>query len=688
MKLILNSPFWYILLCIALGLVGAFLLYRKDKNLGELSSLWKKILAGLRFVSISFLAFLLLEPLLEFSKEKIEKPIIILANDNSESMIFSKDSLAVKQQLKHNFEELEKKLSSKYEVVTYNFGEEINEGLNYDFNSKTTNISAFFKEIQNRYYNRNLGGVVLATDGIYNAGSNPLFETKKLKNIPVYTIALGDTTIKKDVFIENILHNRLVYKGNKFPVVVEVKAEQFAGRSTVVKVQKGGKVLGQKTITFGSNTELNKVSFELTAEGNGLQKYDVSVSELEGEFTVNNNYRSFYIDVLESKEKILILANSPHPDVNAIKLALESNENYEVTAELVNGFKGEPSEYNLVVAVNLPSASLSLEEAKVPVLFMLGNQTDFNKFNSLNKGLEVLNSKGYTESQVYLNPEFSSFKVSQELSSFVSNFSPLQVPFTTKYGLANSAEVVLYQKIGPVKTKYPLLAFNKKGETKYGFFVGEGVWSWKFQDYSLNGSNARFNELFTQSAQFLIAKEDKSLFRVFGETSYNEGDKIKFEAEVYNSSYELINSGEVKMKIVNEQDEDFTYLFSNTGERYGLNAGTLQPGNYKYVATTKVNGSNMTRNGEFSVNELQLEQNNSVANHQLLFNMSDVSGGKMVSLNETNSLAKLIEESEGTSDVIYQEKDIDDLINIKYIFFLLLALLSIEWFVRKRNGGY
>ena len=688
MKLILNSPFWYILLCLAIGVLGAFLLYRKDKSLGELSSIWKKILAGLRFVSISFLAFLLLEPLLEFSKEKIEKPILVIANDNSQSMIFSQDSVAVKNQLKLNLEELEAKLSSKYELVTYSFGDEIKEGFSFDYDSKSTDISGFFKEIQNRYYNRNLSGIVLATDGIYNSGSNPLFETKKLKNIPVYTIAVGDTATKKDVFIDQVLHNRLVYKGNKFPVTVEVKAEQCAGKSSVVKITKGGKVLGQKPINFTNNSDFKQVSFELSAEGNGLQKYNVSVSGVEGEFSKSNNFRSFYIDVLESKEKILILANSPHPDVNAIKLALESNENYEVKTDLVSNFKGKVNEFNLVVAFNLPSSSNKLEESNIPVLYILGNQTNFNKFNSLKKGVEVLNAKGFTESQSYLNPNFSSFKVSQELSSFVSNFSPLQVPFTTKYSLTNSAEVVLYQKIGPVKTKYPLLAFNKKDNTKYGFFLGEGLWRWKLQDYSLNEDNTRFNELFTQSAQYLISKEDKSLFRVFGETSYKENDKIKFEAEVYNSSYELVNKGEVKMKIVNEQNEDFTYLFSKVGERYGLDAGVLPSGNYKYSASTNIKGNNTVRSGEFSVNEIKLEQNNSVANHQLLFNMSDVTGGKMVSLDQVSSLANFITENGEASDVIFQEKDVDDLINIKYIFFFLLLLLAIEWFVRKRNGGY
>lgn len=688
MKLILNSPFWCILLCIAIGALGAFLLYRKDKNLTELSSLWIKTLVVLRFVSISFLSFLLLEPLLEFSKEKVEKPILILANDSSESMIFSKDSLKVKQQLKQSFQELEKKLSTKYDVIRCSFGDEIKQGFDFHFDSKTTNISSFFKEIQNRYYNRNLSGIVIATDGIYNSGSNPLFEAKKLKNIPVYTIPVGDTATKKDVFIDQVLHNRLVYRGNKFPVVVEVKAEQFRGKSCMVKISKGGRVIGNKSIIFSTISDFKQVSFELKAEGNGLQKYKVSVSELDGEFSTNNNYKSFYIDALESKERILILVNSPHPDVNAVKSALESNENYEVQTELISSFNGKLEEYNLVIAFNLPSSTTKLEEYNIPVLYMLGNQTDFNKFNALKKGVEVLNSKGFTESQAYFSSSFSSFTVSQELNSFIANLSPLQVPFTIQYSLVNSAEIVLFQRIGSVKTKYPLLVFNKKNNTKYGFFIGEGVWRWKLQDYSLNESNERFNQLFTQSAQYLISKEDKSLFRVFGETTYKENDKVKFEAEIYNSSYELVNTNEVKMKITNEKNEDFTYLFSKVGGRYGLESGVLPPGNYQYIASTNIKGNYTIRAGEFSVDEVRLEQNNSVANHQLLFNMSDVTGGKMINLEEVNSLGDFILENGEASEVIFQEKDIDDLINMKYVFFLLLALLSIEWFVRKRNGGY
>ncbi len=691
MKLLLNSPLWYVLLCIAIAGLGAFLLYRKDRNLAELSTLWKRVLAALRFLSLFFLAFLLLEPLLEYSKKKVEKPIIVLAHDNSESMVFANDSVVVKSQLGESYNSLKAKLSADYEVVSYSVGDKVSENPTFDFKDKQTNLSEFFTEIQNRYYNRNLGGIVLASDGIYNSGGNPVFEAKKLKNVPVFSIQVGDTTPQKDLLIEEISHNRLVYKGNKFPVVVTVKAEQLNGVKTNVVVSKNGRVLGKKPISVNNDLYLTQSSFELESEGTGLQKYDVRVETVNGEFTTTNNYKSFYVDVLESKQKILILANSPHPDINALKLGFQSNENYEVTTNLAQDFKDKIEEFSLVVLYNLPSQNegLSLlKDKEVPLLLVVGNQTNVNSFNTLKKGITINNSKGFTEAQAYVNTDFSQFTISPGLVSFVNSFPPVQVPFTQKYSVSNSTETAIYQRIGPVKTKYPLLAFNKNGAYKTGMLLGEGIWRWRLQDYSNNGSSDLFNELIVQTAQYLVSKEDKSLFRVFRKTAYSENEKVQFEAEVYNKSYELVTTSDANMKIFNEQKEEFSYTFSKVGDSYKLNSGSLKPGSYTYVATSTSKGGKLTRTGEFSVEELKVEQNNPVANHQLLFNLSDVTGGEVLSISGLSSLDEKLKKQENLVDVIYQEKDVDDLINMKVIFFFILLLLGIEWFVRKRNGGY
>lgn len=691
MKLLLNSPLWYVLLCIAIAGLGAFLLYRKDRNLAELSTLWKRVLAALRFLSLFFLAFLLLEPLLEYSKKKVEKPIIVLAHDNSESMVFANDSVVVKSQLEESYNSLKAKLSADYEVVSYSVGDKVSENPTFDFKDKQTNLSEFFTEIQNRYYNRNLGGIVLASDGIYNSGGNPVFEAKKLKNVPVFSIQVGDTTPQKDLLIEEISHNRLVYKGNKFPVVVTVKAEQLNGVKTNVVVSKNGRVLGKKPISVNNDLYLTQSSFELESERTGLQKYDVRVETVNGEFTTTNNYKSFYVDVLESKQKILILANSPHPDINALKLGFQSNENYEVTTNLAQDFKDKIEEFSLVVLYNLPSQNegLSLlKDKEVPLLLVVGNQTNVNSFNALKKGVTINNSKGFTEAQAYVNTDFSQFTISPGLVSFVNSFPPVQVPFTQKYSVSNSTETAIYQRIGPVKTKYPLLAFNKNGAYKTGMLLGEGIWRWRLQDYSNNGSSDLFNELIVQTAQYLVSKEDKSLFRVFRKTAYSENEKVQFEAEVYNKSYELVTTSDANMKIFNEQKEEFSYTFSKVGDSYKLNSGSLKPGSYTYVATSTSKGGKLTRTGEFSVEELKVEQNNTVANHQLLFNLSDVTGGEVLSISGLSSLDEKLKKQENLVDVIYQEKDVDDLINMKVIFFFILLLLGIEWFVRKRNGGY
>ena len=691
MKLLLNSPLWYVLLCIAIAGLGAFLLYRKDRNLAELSTLWKRVLAALRFLSLFFLAFLLLEPLLEYSKKKVEKPIIVLAHDNSESMVFANDSVVVKSQLEESYNSLKAKLSADYEVVSYSVGDKVSENPTFDFKDKQTNLSEFFTEIQNRYYNRNLGGIVLASDGIYNSGGNPVFEAKKLKNVPVFSIQVGDTTPQKDLLIEEISHNRLVYKGNKFPVVVTVKAEQLNGVKTNVVVSKNGRVLGKKPISVNNDLYLTQSSFELESERTGLQKYDVRVETVNGEFTTTNNYKSFYVDVLESKQKILILANSPHPDINALKLGFQSNENYEVTTNLAQDFKDKIEEFSLVVLYNLPSQNegLSLlKDKEVPLLLVVGNQTNVNSFNALKKGVTINNSKGFTEAQAYVNTDFSQFTISPGLVSFVNSFPPVQVPFNQKYSVSNSTETAIYQRIGPVKTKYPLLAFNKNGAYKTGMLLGEGIWRWRLQDYSNNGSSDLFNELIVQTAQYLVSKEDKSLFRVFRKTAYSENEKVQFEAEVYNKSYELVTTSDANMKIFNEQKEEFSYTFSKVGDSYKLNSGSLKPGSYTYVATSTSKGGKLTRTGEFSVEELKVEQNNTVANHQLLFNLSDVTGGEVLSISGLSSLDEKLKKQENLVDVIYQEKDVDDLINMKVIFFFILLLLGIEWFVRKRNGGY
>jgi len=60
----------------------------------------------------------------------------------------------------------------------------------------------------------------------------------------------------------------------------------------------------------------------------------------------------------------------------------------------------------------------------------------------------------------------------------------------------------------------------------------------------------------------------------------------------------------------------------------------------------------------------------------------------MVYPDNMQTLTSLINESAAAKPVMREIVRTQSIINLKWICFVLLALLGIEWFVRKFNGGY
>ncbi len=114
----------------------------------------------------------------------------------------------------------------------------------------------------------------------------------------------------------------------------------------------------------------------------------------------------------------------------------------------------------------------------------------------------------------------------------------------------------------------------------------------------------------------------------------------------------------------------------------------MPAGEYKYDAQTKVGDKIYKQHGEFSISALQIELTNTIADHQLLYSLAKKHDGEMVYPADMDKLASRLNAREDIKSVSYTEKKLNDMINLKWIFFLLLALLSFEWFMRKRNGAY
>ncbi len=691
MNIITESPSWFIVFCLLAGFVYTFILYRKDKKFSEVNLWLIRLMAAFRFLVVTILCFLLLSPLLKTVSRTTEKPVIVIAQDNSESLVVGKDSAYYRNEYKANLQKLMNVLGEKYDVRLYSFADKIRQLSSSDslsFNEKQTDISALFDEIETRYSNRNLGAVILASDGLYNKGSNPVFTSDKIK-IPVYVVALGDTTIKKDVILTKVEHNRLAYLGNEFPLEVVVNAKQLKGKSSTLTISKNNAILFTQVINFNSDAYTVTVPVLLQAKETGLQHYSVRLSTVTDEMSKANNYRDVFIDVLDARQKVLLLSDAPHPDIAAIKQSIEANQNYEVESFTAESFDKPLKKYNLVILHSLPNAKnpatklmSDLNAADVPVWSFSGansiQRTDLSILSKVNKTNEV---------EPVLEENFPLFTISEELRKAINDFPAVACPFGGAPS-DNGSNALFYQRIGIVDTKTPLMTFTSNAQVKTAVFTGEGIWRWRLQNFAATGNHSLFDEFVSKTVQYLSVKVDKSFFKVLGKNNFFENEAIELEAEVYNDSYELINEPEVNIVISNSDNKKFNYTFSKTTNAYRLNAGMMPVGEYKYEAKVKVGAKVYAQKGEFSVTALQVELTNTVADHQLLYSLAKKHDGELVYPSQLESLAVKLNARDDIKTVSYSEKKLRDVINIKWIFFLLLIFLSFEWFMRKRNGAY
>ena len=693
MILFTEYPFWFIVICFILGLLYSLILYFKNKKY-ELSKAYIILLAVLRFVSVSMIAILLLSPLIKTVNNYTQKPILVFAQDNSSSVIKNKDSVFYKSEYLKNLKSVEAKLSGKYEIKNYSFGSKLTQSNVYSFNEKQTDFSMLFDELNTKYTNRNLGAVIIASDGIYNKGINPYYASRKL-NVPVYTIALGDTIVHRDAVLYEVNYNKIAFLGNKFPLEVIIKAKKCKGLKAILSVVSNKKNIFSKEIIFTNDNFVKSIPISIKADKTGIQKYNVKLSYVTDETNISNNEKNIFIDVLKSNQKILFLANSPHPDISALKQTIKTNYNFEVDDYLIRDFNKSVDKYDLVIFHQLPSfydktenLIKELKNKKIPMLIILGKQTDINKFNLLKMGCTIAVDKKISK-EIYpvLNNDFSLFSISKNLRKTINFFQPLNC-VSGKYIVNNSGNILFYQKNESLLKKSPLIIFNDDSDVKTCIIFGEGIWRWRLADYFNNNNHNSVDELFNKIIRYLSLKKDKSFFRIISKNIYKENKQLEFEALVYNQSYELVNNPDVNFEISDEKGNKFPFVFSKTKKSYYLNAGSFVPGNYKYSAKVKQGDKVYIKKGEFIVSPVNVENLNTIANHNILYKISKSHDAEMLYPDQINSLPVILKNREDIKPIMYSQKRFFDVINLKIIFFILIALLSAEWFLRKRAGYY
>lgn len=689
MGLLTEYPLWFILLCLLLGAVYAFSLYFNSGE-GIVRPGLRIIMAGLRFLTVFIISFLLLSPLIRQNLTTIEKPVIIIGQDNSQSLILGSDSAYIKGEYLRSLNELINSLEDTYDVRTYSFGDGLKSPMATTFDEKVTDISHFFAEISTRYVNRNVGAIILASDGIYNFGTDPYYTARDLP-YPVYTVALGDTTDRCDILVNKVFYNREVFRGDDFPVEIQVYAIHCDGEKVKLTVNENSNILASQEVEIRGNHFSRQIPIRLKANEPGWHRYSVIISPVSGELSKDNNRQDFFIEVMDVRTKVVIVSDAPHPDIGAIRQALESSEKFDVIERSPEEFLLSGDSVALVIFYQVPSTqgiriSESVISSLPAALFILGSQSDILAFNKLNPGMVLSMTRlSYSESYPVFNEAFPYFTISESLVRIFSEFPPLQCPFGS-YQYASLTEVLAHQRINGVLTRFPLVSFTFASDQKRGFITGENFWRWRIACYAQTGDHLVFDELVQKVVQYLAVKQDKSYFRVKMKSEFIENESVEIQAEVYNQSYELINEPDVTIVITDENDNRYPYTFRQTGSAYFLKAGTFPPGVYTYRASVINGPDRYEKRGSFVVTPVNLEAVNLSANHNLLYRIAESHRGTLLLPDEMGNLSELLKQNEEIHAVSYVQRIFSELINAPWVFLLILGLLTGEWAIRKYSG--
>ena len=639
---------------------------------------------------IALLGFLLLEPVVKHLDYRKQKPLLVVLEDYSSSM---ESVLESARDLHLKLNRIEKELKQEYDIQHFTFDQEINFNMDDDdqFTGTETNISNAIKVIDQQYADQNLSGIVLVTDGIHNAGVDPILTSASL-HVPVYAIGIGDTTLYSDICVDDLTCNSIAYLGNTFKLKASIKAEQITAKNSVVRVIVNGVERGRKQVFLSPENNYKELEFTLQAHTKGIQKVELKLDSFNGEKNKRNNTQICYVDVIERKRKVVIWTEQTHPDISTLKSAIASNENYEAAVEM-NQFS-LPKNVDLVILYDWFTSKANVKKykqliaAKIPTLLILGQLSKPSVFNQGSQALKFTNINATTNAATpKLNPEFDYFNWSESAQT-VGQWPPL-ISWYGKLKGHMPSDVLLYQQIGNVVTKEPQWLMHNENGYRYSIVLGSGLWRWKLAHFDRNGSHDIFHELINKTLQYLTVNRNKQRLRVYSKArEYGRFEKVVIHGELYSQSYDKINNQEINLTVSDQRNKQYTYLMAQDNGNYRTEIQGLLPGTYQFTAQTVSGGQALKQQGTFVISNLQKERIRQRADFELLRKIGHKTGGKMLTSNEVQNLVPLLSNQPQVKTQILEDFSYTNLIRFKTIFWVLFAFLSIEWFVRKWAGGY
>ncbi len=637
------------------------------------------LLAVLRFLAVFGVLLLLINPKITRNTYETQKTPLPVVLDNSASVADLKADATAKAL----FEKLtaDARLKDKFDIQPYFFDADFRPAATPDFKGKQTNLEEVAQNLKSINRNKAYPAVII-TDGNQTEGNDYVYSFHA--QTKVYPLVLGDTTTFTDLKITQLNVNKYAFKNNKFPVEVFL---QYAGTKNITanfSIAQGGNILNKQEVTFSPQKKSAVVSLLLPAEKTGLQVYKATLSSKETEKNTYNNNKLFAVEVLDQKSEVAIISSINHPDIGALKRAIESNVQRKVTVVKPTEVKSLQN-YNVLILYQ-PNASFkgvydANKTAGINTLTITGVNTDFNFLNQQQTTFAFRMSGQREDYVAGFNSQFNLFALDD---IGFGNFPPLQNTFGN-ITVNGKVETLLTSNIRNIATNTPLLCFTENQGKRAGFLLGENIWKWRLQSHIDQDSFEKFDVFADKVIQYLASNDKKKALVVNHERFYNSGDRIEITAQYFNKNYEFDEKARLAISVVNKKTrETRNYDMLRGSNAFKANLDGFAAGQYSF--TVKELNSNSVYSGSFEILDFDIEKQFVNPDYARLNQLSVQTKGQTYMTGQAEDLIKKL-----LDDPTYKaiQKEIVrrvPLIDSTLLMILIVLLFAAEWFTRKYNG--
>ena len=652
---------------------------------------------------------------------------------------FFKDNASFVEELQNNFDVDFLSFSDTIKEIS---SDDIKNGLVLD--GTNTDIARTLKLLKKRYEGKSVKGYLVFSDGADTvelpSSVNKLEIISNLAkelSAPFFTFSPGGNMDVRDIAISNISYDSFTFVRSPWKADVTIKVLGYKDLKLPLTLKQGNDIISSKVINTGEESELH-IELSFTPYTTGTYLYTISIPVQPHEAITENNQVSFLVKVVRDKIRIMHVCGRPSWDERFLRRVLKSDPNIDLISFFILRTPTDVSEArnDELSLIPFPVDELFTQALSSFDLVIFQNfdyrpyDTSFFRFshylNNLQKFVEdqgggfmmvggdiSFSQGGYDGTAiedilpVNLYTEKDSIDTSR-LKGVITN-DGLKHPITilddnadrniaiwkdlpeldgcnvTTQLKSDAVPLVIF----PAKGNPPLISVRDVGLGRCMAITTDSLWRWNFLSVGEGGSNRHYIKFLQNAIKWLIKDPTLNPIRItVNKETFLPDEEVQIKIEVLGRNYQPMEGVQLGVDVTNEFSGESIFVTHATTDSNGQYKFTIKNNREGYYIVKALAKKEKDEIGQdYTVFNIALENKefkDTSIRRDILAKLSEVSGGKHFDLPTKNIEEKLSIENPSIVKLVGKRQI--SLWDNGYVFMMILAIVSIEWWIRKRSG--